>query len=289
MIVGIDVTHESLAMSKEDEDSSPSTAALVASIDEQLGQWPGVLSVQRSGEMVQKLGEMLKERLQRWRAKHNQYPRNILIYRDGVSEGEYERILRLEYPQMREVCNGLYTTTPGYPRITIVVAGKRHHVRFYPKENKDGYNIPNNRGKGADGNTKAGLVVDRGITEVRNWDFYLQAHAAIQGTVRPVHYYVVRDEIFKHYHPGVQGARSDAVDQLQSVTHQLSYIFGRATLSVSLCTPVYYAHLACERGKAYLNRVRQDIPAGSVADEDLRVMQEAVTIHRNVSEVMFYI
>jgi hypothetical protein len=36
-------------------------------------------------------------------------------------------------------------------------------------------------------------VVVCGVTEARNWDFVMRAHAAIQGTA---HYYVVYDEIF---------------------------------------------------------------------------------------------
>jgi len=31
----------------------------------------------------------------------------------------------------------------------------------------------------------------------RNWDFILQAHAAVQGTARPAHYFVVYDKIFR--------------------------------------------------------------------------------------------
>jgi hypothetical protein len=43
--------------------------------------------------------------------------------------------------------------------------GKRHHTRFYPTEaqNADG-----------NGNPKAGTVVDRGVTAIYNFDFFLQ-------------------------------------------------------------------------------------------------------------------
>jgi hypothetical protein len=38
--------------------------------------------------------------------------------------------------------------------------------------------------------------VDRGVTEARAFDFFLQSHAAVQGTARPAHYIVVHDDIF---------------------------------------------------------------------------------------------
>jgi eukaryotic translation initiation factor 2C len=44
-------------------------------------------------------------------------------------------------------------------------------------------------------NTKPGTVVDRGVTGARNWDFFVQAHAALQGIARSCHYYAAHDEI----------------------------------------------------------------------------------------------
>lgn len=65
-----------------------------------------------------------------------------------------------------------------------------------------------------------GTVVDRGVTSVYNFDFYLQAHAGLQGQVRPTHYTVVYDE-----------NRLDA-DTVQQGTHVASYLYVRATKAV---------------------------------------------------------
>lgn len=54
---------------------------------------------------------------------------------------------------------------PYRPQLTIVICGKRHHTRFYPTERKDAAN---------DGNPKPGTVVDRGVTAVYDFDFFLQ-------------------------------------------------------------------------------------------------------------------
>ena len=43
--------------------------------------------------------------------------------------------------------------------------GKRHHTRFYPTEAENA---------DSKGNPKPGTVVDRGVTAVYNFDFFLQ-------------------------------------------------------------------------------------------------------------------
>jgi len=70
---------------------------------------------------------------------------------------------------------------------------------------------------------------------------YLQAHAGLQGTVRPTHYTVVYDE------------NRLGADELQQGTHHASYLYARATKAVSLVPAAYYSDLACERGRAYIN------------------------------------
>ena len=68
------------------------------------------------------------------------------------------------------------------PTLTVVVCGKRHHARTFATAKED---------TDRTANTKAGLVVDRGITDVYDFDFYLQAHSGLQGTVRSTHYTVI--------------------------------------------------------------------------------------------------
>lgn len=207
MIVGIDVTHPSPGSSPE----APSVAGIVASVDNNLAQWPAGLRVQAARqEMVADLDNMLKSRLNLWMEHNGSYPDNILVYRDGVSEGQYRLLLENELPAFRKACNELYpesSVTQDYPRLTIVVVGKRHHNRFYPTKAED---------SDRSANPQNGTVVDRGVTEARNWDFFLQAHTALQGTARPAHYYIVYDEIFRD--EKTQQPFQNAADALEGIT-----------------------------------------------------------------------
>jgi len=100
-------------------------------------------------------------------------------------------------------------------------------------------------------------------------------------------------------------------DTLQQGTHVASYLYARATKAVSLVPPAYYADLACERARFYLNALMNSPAVQSatrggqgqgkgkgkerLSDEDKeRIFQEAKTtwgsgVHPDLSESMFYI
>jgi hypothetical protein len=291
MVVGIDVTHPSPGSVK----TAPSIAGMVASIDRHVSQFPGILRVQSEArqEMVSDMKDMLKSRLRLWLTlgKHKTLPENILIYRDGVAETQYQQVLDQELTLFREACKEEYPATAqkaGLPRLTIVVVSKRHHTRFYPT-------TPGDADRSA--NAPAGTVVDRGVTEAGSWDFYLQAHAAIQGTARPAHYAVILDEIFRpHYRKkGVPPPYRNVSDVVESLSQALCYTYGRATKAVSICAPVYYAHVLCERARVYLKDVYDATPTGSGAGSVAGwqgggvIGNDQVLVHERLRNSMFYI
>lgn len=287
MVVGIDVTHPSPGSSS----NAPSVAAMVANIDTSFSQWPGILRLQSEPrkEMVSDLGEMLKSRLNLWMTKgnHKNLPENILVYRDGVSEGQYQTVVDVELPLLRAACADVYppeAQKKNLPRISIVIASKRHHTRFYPTQQVDA---------DRSNNSKPGTIVDRGITEARNWDFYLQSHAAIQGTARPTHYFVVLDEIFQaRYAKNLPPGFRNIADVLEDVTQALCYTFGRATKGVSLCSPAYYADILCERARRYLKDFYDGgsaAPSTAGGEGQKQPTNADVTVHENLRNTMFYI
>lgn len=273
MLVGIDVTHPSPGSAK----NAPSIAAIVASVDKNLSQYPAQLHVQTGKqEKVDALDILLKSRLKLWHAKNNEYPENIIIYRDGVSEGQYDMVVAEELPQLRKACRELCGEKP--PRISIVIVGKRHHTRFYVTKADDAsksHNPPN------------GTVVDRGITEARAFDFFLQSHSALKGTARPAHYIVVHDEVFKKM--PVQAPFKNAAEVLIDLSHKLCYTYNRASKAVSICPPAYYADKVAERARCYLHDMFDPKDAASEASAQSDKMQKMVTLHEKVKNIMFYV
>jgi hypothetical protein len=285
MLMGIDVTHPSPGSAK----GAPSIATAVASRDRELSQWPGSLRKQKGkqemidegnaqfGDCVNQsiLKEMVMERLEVWRKYNKTLPKKILLYRDGVSEGQYTLVLNQELPHFEAAFNDLYGKKANWPKMAVIVVGKRHHTRFYAtKEEEADYN--SQRGKGSL-NTKPGTVVDRGITGTTYHEFFLQAHQGLQGTARPGHYVVIKDDI---------GFNANSLEQ---VTHHLCYLFGRAPKAVSYVPPAYYADILATRGRAYLYNTLQEnyspeSTTGSGGDTEWDGQ-----IHPRLRESMFYI
>ncbi|KAI5116017.1 hypothetical protein M0805_004388 [Coniferiporia weirii] len=260
MMIGMDVTHPGPGSLR----GTPSIAAVVASVDEHYAQFPASLRIQETRkEMITSLKDMMIERLEAFREKsRNALPTRVLVYRDGVSEGQYRTVVAEEMPSIIESFRKYDQPGKPYrPKLTIVVCGKRHHTRFYPMDPSNADQL---------GNPRPGTVVDQGVTGVYAFDFFLQAHGGLQGTTRPTHYYVVHDEI------------KFGADQLQKLTNDVSYMFARATKAVSLVSPAYYADLACERGRCYIHELLQAVEAttASSSAED-QVMRTAEGLWRD--------
>ncbi|PWY68874.1 RNA interference and gene silencing protein [Aspergillus eucalypticola CBS 122712] len=285
MVVGVDVTHPN---SGNLPARAPSVAAMVASVDRYLAQWPAEICTQPARqELVTQLGVLLTSRLHAWqRRNHGKLPENILLYRDGVSDTQYGSVLSVELPQLRKACRDLYgSLSLNQPRITIVIVGKRHHTRFFTPTRTG----QRNGRSFQDTNPPNGTIVDHGpAISSRVWDFYLQSHTASRGTARPAHYVVLLDEIFQSSPNDLQArAPPNPANAIQALTHNICYVSGRATRASSICPPVFYADLACFRARFYVEELlrRSSRDAGYVFTPD----QLQLTLHENVKDTMFYI
>ena len=160
---------------------------------------------------------MVENHLKVFHKKNNCYPERILIFRDGVSEGQYAATLTYEHQAVLTACSRLQR---GYrPMLFICVCAKRHNTRFFGRQTDCD----------ASGNLPAGLVVDKTVTHPYAFDFYLQAHAGRLGTARPTHYICLLDEL------------AITPDQSQQMVNSLCFGFARCTKSVSLVPVCYIA------------------------------------------------
>ena len=65
-------------------------------------------------------------------AKLREHGFNVIYFRDGIGEHQFDRIKEEELPQIREALKLLFAT------VTIVVCQKRHHTRIFPDQPKNG-------------------------------------------------------------------------------------------------------------------------------------------------------
>ncbi|XP_003380804.1 eukaryotic translation initiation factor 2C 4, partial [Trichinella spiralis] len=171
----------------------------------------------------------------------NTLPKSVVVYRDGVSESQFEMVLESEKASLQEAFGRFRR---GYsPKLTIVIVQKRHHTRFFrtdmnPSDKNMYQNIP------------AGTVVDTG-----------------PGTSRPTLYTVLYDE------------NEFNANAMQGITYLLCQTYQRCNKSVSIPAPVYHAHHAATRGKelycAYRNKMMEE-GGGSELTADFVRLEEAI-------------
>ncbi|KAK0455295.1 argonaute-like protein [Desarmillaria tabescens] len=241
IIMGADVMHPSPGS------IAPSYAALVSSIDKLGVKYIAKSSMQTSRqEMISSLRDMAKEAIQSYITNRSNVeritnasakPKRLIFFRDGVSEGEFEQVLNKELLLLKAACQDAGVN----PKITFITVIKRHHIRFFSDDAKD---IDRDSG-----NLIAGTVIDRDITSPVLFNWYLQSHGGLKGTSRSAYYTVLHDE--SNFNP----------DALQSLSYVLCYTFARATKSVSIPAPVYYAHIVCREAKQHYD------PAGPAVSD----------------------
>lgn len=271
LLLGADVTHPT------NGNGSVSIAAVVGSVDQNFNRFPGSIAVQEP--CVETIGEMSRMVMERIIAYHKvvgKLPKVVLFYRDGVSLGQFNNILDEEVTAIKGAFRAIASqfNVEFSPKLTFITLLKSHATRFIPLEK----NAKNPAGKliavQAQDNIMPGSIVEKGITSRSLYDFFLQSQQALQGTAIPGHYYVLFDE--NKWKP----------DELQQVTYNLCSIFGRATKSVRVVPPAYYADLLCERATCFVNA-----PTSSKYSDPVVAAKKALGsgIHKDVLGSMIYI
>ncbi|KAF5311527.1 hypothetical protein D9611_011545 [Ephemerocybe angulata] len=231
VVMGADVIHPAPGA-----EGRPSFTALVSSVDLNCSKYVATDRVQEGRqEIIADMKEMVISGLQNYIGYRkavervaNPKPQRLIFFRDGVSEGQFSQVIESELKMIKEA---LAEGDMADCKVTFVVVGKRHHLRF---------NAINPGDRDRSGNAPAGLVVDR-IGHPVEFDFYLQSQGGLLGTSRSSHYSVLHDD------------NKFTADALQALSFSLCHVYARATRSVSIPAPVYYADIVCARAKTHYN------------------------------------
>lgn len=264
MLIGADLTHPTGFGSTE-----PSVAAICCTMDADAAQYATRVVVQPNTreDVVQDMRPAMVELLQQYQRINKALPEVLLMYRDGVSEGQFAVVLEKEFPAIKQACTEVGGAQYN-PPLTYVSVQKRHSTRFFPMQ--DGDADPK-------GNLLPGTVVDRDVCHPWAFDFFLVAHAALNGTTRPTHYSVLVDEI------------GFGADELQALTYRLCYLYCRCTRSVSLVPPAYYADLAAARGRMMCRMSDTMSETSSLQSGETGFAGTFGGIHGNITNRMYFV
>uniref|UniRef100_A0A672JY51 Piwi-like protein 2 n=1 Tax=Sinocyclocheilus grahami TaxID=75366 RepID=A0A672JY51_SINGR len=160
MVIGVDVHHD---VSKK----SRSVMGFVASLNSMLTKWYSRVTFQMPHEeIINGFRVCLLAALQKYYEVNHAFPEKIVIYRDGVSDGQLKTVELYEIPQVLKC----FETIPNYePKLAFIVVQKRISTTLY------------SYGSEHFGTPSPGTVLDHTVTN-RDWvDFYLMAHSIRQG------------------------------------------------------------------------------------------------------------
>ncbi|XP_067557331.1 piwi-like protein 1 isoform X2 [Pseudorca crassidens] len=210
MIVGIDCYHDTAAGRR-------SIAGFVASINEGMTRWFSRCVFQDRGqELVDGLKVCLQAALRAWNSCNEYMPSRIIVYRDGVGDGQLKTLVNYEVPQFLDC---LRSVGRGYnPRLTVIVVKKRVNARFFAQSG------------GRLQNPLPGTVIDVEVTRPEWYDFFIVSQAVRSGSVAPTHYNVIYDS---------SGLKPD---HIQRLTYKLCHIYYNWPGIIRVPAPCQYAH-----------------------------------------------
>jgi eukaryotic translation initiation factor 2C len=264
MFIGADVNHPGAG-----NKTCPSFAAVVATTN-----WPAVSRCvtrvcpqEHRKEKIVDFGAICLDLVNTYAHLNKVKPQKIVVFRDGVSEGQFEMVLNEELQDMK---SAIYED--GYrPTITLIVAQKRHLTRMF---------VENTRDAGRFGNVPPGTVVDTKIVHPFHFDFYLYSHYGLIGTSKAAHYTVLWDE------------HNFTSDQIQKLVYHLCFTSARCTKPISLVPPVFYADLVAYRGRMYHEAAMELQPQSAAlsSSTSAALLNEGLyKVHPNLKDEMFFV
>jgi eukaryotic translation initiation factor 2C len=242
MIMGVNVS-----LSDPIKKDASLTTVIVASMDRACAKYVAHVQSSKSADTNQ-LSRAAEAVTTGFKNRNGTVPETVIIYRDGVSDGEFSKVVDVELEQIKDglVAAGCVPDV----KITVIICQKGHHTRLV-------YEEPDASASGGSStfvNPAPGLVVDASdhestIVSARYNEFYLNSHAAIQGTAKPCRYSLIYDSV------GLK------MSEIELLSYWTCYLYARCNKSVSYATPAYYAHLAARRAKDYtsIGATRQDL------------------------------
>ncbi|KAM4060420.1 piwi domain-containing protein [Hirsutella rhossiliensis] len=99
-----------------------------------------------------------------------------------------------------------------------------------------------------------------------------------------------RLELWQKYNQGTLPDNiATAANELESLTYELCYLYGRAIKAVSICPPAYYADIVCERARAYRPEIFEASDTDSVSTAGKAAPAASRQVHETLKDTIYYI
>ena len=152
MVVGINT----IAPPTKSANGAKGVAAIVASIDGTLSQWPADFQILDNKPLHETLCDLLKTLLELWKEKHGSPPQTVIVYRTGLSPNSCAE----EISSFQKIHN---------TKMTLIAVNKDHCARIEPLPASYSSLNPSASSK------NTGIII-RTKLSARAWEFVLQGN-----------------------------------------------------------------------------------------------------------------
>jgi len=243
MFIGLDVCHPGRQPAHERRlgipPQEPSVVGMCYSNGQNVLDFGGVYWYQepRREKIVENLKGYMVDALREFALPENrgEFPSHLFVFRDGVSEGQYRMVVEEEVAQIRAACSEAVGNRQYQPHVTVIVLQKRGNQRVM---------LPaallkaNRSSRAPDQNVPSGTCIDKEMMHPSYTEFMLVSHKTIQGTACPLRCTVLVDD-----EPRVP------LEELQGLTHTLSFAHEIVAGPISMPAPAYGADEVASRGR----------------------------------------
>ncbi|CAO4361922.1 unnamed protein product [Caenorhabditis nigoni] len=198
-------------------------------------------------DTMSSIEDVLKNSVEMYEKNRKSFPKRIIIYRSGASEGSHPSILAYEIPLARAIIHGYSKDI----KMIYIVVTKEHSYRFF-KDQLRGT-------KATEMNIPPGIVLDNSVTHPACKQFFLNSHTTLQGTAKTPLYSVLADDC------------NAPMDRLEELTFTLCHHHQIVALSTSVPTPLYVANEYAKRGRALWAEKTENAPIEAEGSESTRL------------------
>jgi len=232
MVIGYDTWHDASQKGR-------SVGAVVATINPSLSRFVSYVTFHtQNEECIAKIGACVAKALKEYQKNNGSLPERVVVYRDGVGDGQIAQTKNMEVGKIREA----FKQVGCDPKFTYVIVTKRVNTRFYKMDGNNAVNPP------------SGSIFDDVVTLPERYDFYLVSQSVRQGTVNPTSYNIIEDTslwpaniiqllTYKLTHLYFNWPGTVRVPMVCQYAHKLAYLVGESVHnqpSDTLETLLYY-------------------------------------------------
>ena len=203
-----------------------SVLGFCATLDTSLSQYYSNTAIQpHSGqEVAYSLNVLFLQALQKFHQFRGQLPEKIVVFRDGVSESQFDAVRNLEVRSILDACRSLPLGNGSYdPEIIYTIVVKKTSTKLFLPTSRSSLSNVSNPPPGT-------LVTDSIVPEAG--DFYLISHFADQGISSP--------SLYRTAYASQYGAFP--LEEVAKLAYQLCHMYYNWTGAIKVPAPCMMAH-----------------------------------------------